>query len=125
MSANFSYSRFPHDFIRKGYSAKAGPYGTTILACLCFHMNNTTGECFPSEETIAKEMGISRNSVRKYVKQLEELKIIKRRKKESIHGREVFHYIINPPDKWVKKGNDICAPHCQAPEFRSTLRVRI
>lgn len=59
------YFKIYSQYVEGGYSAKVGPFGTTILVCLCFHKNNKNGDCFPSELTIASEMGITRNTVRK------------------------------------------------------------
>jgi len=111
MSVNFSYSRFPHDFIRKGYSAKLGPYCTAIYLCLLYHKNHKTGECFPAESTIGMELGISRNSVRKYIKPLLDFKIVDRKKEKSRNGRTLYHYIINKPSKWKSLCNNQCSPH--------------
>jgi len=120
MSVNFSYSRFPHDFIRKGYSAKFGPYSTAIYLCLLHHKNNKTGDCFPSEKSIARKMGMSRNTVREHIKKLLEYRIISRVKKSSINGKEVFHYTIYDPDQWLDLNQDIetiCSPDEQHKQF--------
>lgn len=44
---------------------------------LCWHVNEN-GECFPSRETLASEIGVSESSVRDYLKQLEDQGFIRR-----------------------------------------------
>jgi len=113
MSETFPYFRTPHDFYRRGYAAELGPFASAIYFCLLSHENHKTKDCFPSEETIAKKTGMTRNSVRKHITSLLDFGIIERIKKSSRSSRIVFHYKINPPNRWVRKQNDICAPHEQ------------
>lgn len=60
-----------------GYAKILGPIGTAVYISLCRHADQTNQKCFPAMETIAEENGIkSRNTVSKYLKELEKYNII-------------------------------------------------
>ena len=66
-----------------GYAKIFGAVGTAIYISLCRHANNETQECFPSQELIAKELGITDRTVRNYIKKFEEWNLILVKRKKS------------------------------------------
>ena len=51
-------------------AAHIGIYGLGIYVAIKRHLNQKTGECFPSYQTIAKKLRIDRGTVIRYVKKL-------------------------------------------------------
>lgn len=58
-----------------GYAKVFGPIGTSVYLALCRYVDKDQ-KCFPSESTIAKQIGCGERSVREYLKRLEEWNII-------------------------------------------------
>ncbi len=58
------------------YLPRIGPNGLAVYACLKLHENRRTGQCNPSYQTLADEIGISRPTVIKYAYMLEALKLV-------------------------------------------------
>ena len=87
-----------------GYAKKFGPVGTAIYVSLCRHANNETQECFPSQELIASELGITSRAVRNHIKRFEKANIIKvirdvdPRTKKRINNT----YLLIDKDEWKK-----------------------
>ncbi len=69
-----------------------------VAHTLHFHMDNKTGECFPSEELIAKESGLSVRSVVSHIKKLKQKFYIAIHKKKSGQGwnRNVYKALLRP-----------------------------
>jgi len=108
------FSWFAKEYVFGGYSAQFGTITNNIMFCLYCHMNSKTRWCFVSENTIAKEMGMSRTAVREHFKPLIEYKLIKRVKKPSKFGHRMFHTYIYIADKWRKLDSDLCTPDEQS-----------
>jgi hypothetical protein len=53
--------------------ARIGVYGYAVYCAIKRHLNQKTGDCFPSYATIARKLGIDRGTVIRYVKKLKEL----------------------------------------------------
>ena len=51
-----------------GYAKIFGAVGTAIYVSLCRHADNDTQKCFPAMELMAEELGITRNTISKYIK---------------------------------------------------------
>jgi hypothetical protein len=49
---------------------KMGTIGFAIFVVLKRHLNQKTGDCYPSYKTIARKVGIDRSTVIRYVKKL-------------------------------------------------------
>lgn len=64
-----------------------------ILHTLLSHADNNTLVAFPSQETIAKETGLSRPTVGNHISKLRELKWISATKKERISGGQGWRYV--------------------------------
>ena len=56
--------------------AQIGVYGYAVYSAIKRHMNQKTGECYPSYATIARKIGIDRGTVIRYVKKLKALNLI-------------------------------------------------
>lgn len=67
--------------IDNGDVAKMGPYAVTTYLVIKAHTNYSTGESFPSIETIVEKSGISERQVKKDLATLEELGYITKEKK--------------------------------------------
>ena len=57
-------------------AAQIGIYGLGIYVAIKRHLNQKTGECFPSYKTIARKLGIDRGTVIRYVKKLKALNLL-------------------------------------------------
>jgi len=69
------------NMIDNGDVAKMGPYAVTTYLVIKAHTNYSTGESFPSIETIVEKSGISERQVKKDLATLEELGYITKEKK--------------------------------------------
>lgn len=78
-----------------GMGKYVGPIGIAVYVSLCRHSDNEQ-KCFPSQETIAREIGSSERSVREYLKKLESLNIIvsmKERKSDGSWLNNVYYLL--------------------------------
>ena len=55
---------------------KMGTIGFAIFVVLKRHLNQKTGDCYPSYKTIARKVGIDRSTVIRYVKKLTALHLV-------------------------------------------------
>jgi hypothetical protein len=53
-----------------------GVYGYAVYCAIKRHLNQKTGDCYPSYATIARKIGIDRGTVIRYVKKLKTLNLI-------------------------------------------------
>jgi len=92
-----------------GYAKIFGAVGTAIYISLCRHANNETQECFPSQELIAKELGITDRTVRNYIKKFEEwnLILVKREKNPKTQKNLNNVYTLLDKSRWEKKPEEI------------------
>jgi hypothetical protein len=56
--------------------AQIGVYGYAVYSAIKRHLNQKTGDCFPSYGTIARKIGIDRGTVIRYVKKLQALGLL-------------------------------------------------
>jgi hypothetical protein len=56
--------------------ARIGVYGYAVYCAIKRHLNQKTGDCFPSYATIARKVGIDRGTVIRYVKKLKALNLV-------------------------------------------------
>ena len=56
--------------------AQIGVYGYAVYCAIKRHLNQKTGDCFPSYGTIARKIGIDRGTVIRYVKKLKALGLL-------------------------------------------------
>jgi hypothetical protein len=57
-------------------ASQIGVYGLGIYVAIKRHLNQKTGDCFPSYKTIARKLGIDRSTVIRYVKKLKALNLL-------------------------------------------------
>jgi hypothetical protein len=57
-------------------ASQIGIYGLGIYVAIKRHLNQKTGDCFPSYQTIAKKLHIDRGTVIRYVKKLKAFNLI-------------------------------------------------
>lgn len=57
-------------------ASQIGIYGLGIYVAIKRHLNQKTGDCFPSYKTIARKLGIDRGTVIRYVKKLKALNLL-------------------------------------------------
>jgi DNA-binding transcriptional ArsR family regulator len=71
-------------------------YKLLTYIVLCRYADNKTGECYPSYNKIAENMGVSRPTVIKYIKQLEDDGIITKKKNKN-NNQQFYNnvYYIN------------------------------
>lgn len=68
------------------YGARLGPDGIGVYNVLAMHADNETQVCFPSHSTIARQLGISRQTVIKKVALLKDLGLVSVRERERPGG---------------------------------------
>ena len=77
-----------------------GPIGISVYMSLCRHAD-VEQCCFPSEELIGKEIGVTEKSVRNYLKKLTELRLVSIDKKRNQMGRWMRNiYNLLDKDCW-------------------------
>jgi DNA-binding transcriptional ArsR family regulator len=69
-----------------GIGKHLGPTGIAVYVSLCRHADQEQ-KCFPSQKTIAEEIGSTDRSVRRHLKKLEELNIIQLEKVRTSEGK--------------------------------------
>jgi Helix-turn-helix domain len=57
-------------------ASQIGVYGLGIYVAIKRHLNQKTGDCFPSYKTIARKLGVDRGTVIRYVKKLTALNLL-------------------------------------------------
>jgi len=94
MSVNFSF-RWRQQIVEDQTIAST----TKLVAhTLHYHMDNNTGECFPSEELIAKESGLSIRCVVMHIKKLKQNFYITIKKEKGGQGwnRNMYKALLRP-----------------------------
>lgn len=89
-----SFTRIPNDIFKIVTSA----YQLTIYSYLCFRHNRDYQYAFPSLKTIANDTNIGLTTVKKVIKELEDLKLIKVLKfdkKSSMYANNIY-YVYYP-----------------------------
>jgi hypothetical protein len=75
-----SHAITPHTWIDNSIiddlASQIGIYGLGIYVAIKRHLNQKSGECYPSYATIARKLGIDRSTVIRYVKKLKALKLL-------------------------------------------------
>jgi hypothetical protein len=69
------HTRIDNDII-DDCASQLGIYGLGIYLGIKRHLNQKTGDCYPSYATIARKLGIDRSTVIRYVKKLKTLKLL-------------------------------------------------
>jgi len=76
------------------YINKIGSTGLSIYNALCFY-SNQNNSCFPSVKLISIKLNISEPTIYKYLKLLEESKLIKRVNRKH-KGKSNIYYLLKP-----------------------------
>ena len=89
-----NYTRLPNDIFKIVTSS----YQLTVYTYLCFRYNRDYQYAFPSLKTIANDTNIGITTVKKVIKELEDLKLIKILKFDKNSSRYVnnIYYIYYP-----------------------------
>jgi len=74
-SALVPHTRIENSIIDE-LAAQIGIYGLGIYVAIKRHLNQKTGNCYPSYQTIARKLGIDRSTVIRYVKKLKALNVL-------------------------------------------------
>jgi predicted transcriptional regulator len=95
---------FVDDEYLNGYAKLCGVSATAVYFVLCRHADRNQ-ECFPSMETIAEKLGISRRTVITAIKTLVEWNIIAKGERKRKKGGEWMHntYILLDKTVWKNK----------------------
>ena len=88
------------------------PGEIAVYSFLMYCENRTTYQCYPSYRTIGKAVGMSRNTVAKYVRQLEEKGLIRTERttvtlKDGRGRNGSLLYTILPPEQAVEQVFDL------------------
>src|SRR5215217_5935885 len=74
-SAFVPHTRIDNSIIDE-LASQIGIYGLGIYVAIKRHLNQKTGDCFPSYKTIARKLGIDRGTVIRYVKKLKAFNLL-------------------------------------------------
>lgn len=87
-----------------GYAKVFGPIGTGIYLSLCRHADNETQSCWPSQRTIATEIGVNERTIRNHMKKLEEWNLVSvvREIDEYTKRKKVNVYFLMDKLVWKK-----------------------
>jgi len=87
-----------------GYARHLGVSCTAVYISLCRHSDNATQMCYPSMKLIAEENGISRDTVMRALKKLEEWGIILVKKSKKDDGTQANNvYTLLAKSNWKDK----------------------
>jgi hypothetical protein len=107
-----------------GFGSILGADAIAVYVSLCRHSNDEQ-RCFPSQETIAREINRSERRVREVIKQLEENKIIKIIKERSDGGTWLnnTYYLLDKTEwKYPKAHSSYGSPEANDDTTRGTSR---
>lgn len=92
-----------------GYAKLCGIYATGVYNCLCRHSNHLTQSAFPSVEMMADKLGVSKDSVLRGIKNLEEWGIIRKEKSRSDKTGKWLHnsYTLIDKSLWKPKPDQV------------------
>jgi hypothetical protein len=68
------------------YARQIGPYALAVYLALARHADGRTQSCYPSYATLAEELAMSRDSVRRAIKTLLQHQLIGRKRRTSKDG---------------------------------------
>ena len=105
-SAEKNYFMVPNEIFSIGLDFREISIYSYLLRC----KNRKTYQCYPSYRTIGKAVGMSRNTVAKYVRQLEEKGLIRTERttvtlKDGRKRNGSLLYTILPPEQAVEQFN--------------------
>lgn len=99
---------FVDNIFLKRYGAKLGPHCIAVYSALAMYANADTQKAWPSFQTIADLVGMSRQQVIREIKKLKAHNIIEAEKRKEPHpetGKPVFQtdvFTLLHPDEWNK-----------------------
>jgi len=92
-------------------AAQIGIYGLGIYVAIKRHLNQKTGDCYPSYNTIARKLGIDRSTVIRYVKKLKALKLLSPLLRFKEDGSPTSNqYNFSPTSSTSRKKDESCQP---------------
>jgi len=116
------------------YSKIFGVNGSAIYFSLCRHSDNKTGKCYPSMALIGQELGITRQTVAKYVTLLEQYNLIKieaifdektKKRLNNVYTLTTKEVWLQEPCKADEHGNEkaMLTPLTSTPENKEKSHV--
>lgn len=103
-----------HDAILDQYAEKIGVYGVAVYALLCRRANSEK-RCWPSLNSMARTLSISRSKLVSTLDTLEEQGLVAReQRQEEGKGHASTVYILLDPDTLVRTENNPCSSGEQA-----------
>jgi len=75
-------------------SESTGTMGVAVYSWLCYYANFKAQDCFPSITTLAQHCGVSRRTIMRAIKQLEQLRVILIERKK---GKPNIYKLLNIP----------------------------
>lgn len=105
---NFYWFWVNNDFF-DSYIGYFTPVDIAVYAYLCRCADNKTQDCFPSEKTIAVNIGSSDRTVRKSIKKLTLYRIVVVTKKRGSKGKWLhnFYNLINKSEWFIPKPKEL------------------
>lgn len=105
--SQMGFCQVPNAIFQKGLSMGA----ITTYVYLLRRMNWSTGECYPSQVKMAELFDVSRNTIRKYLTELKEAKLITTKARKNENGRNGTHmyYLTLRVGMVVSDEGGVCA----------------
>lgn len=112
-----------HNDYLNGWAKIFGPTGTAIYVSLCRHADNYSQKCFPSQELIARELGIHKRTVRRHLSLFEKCRLISIERSRDIRTKKRLNnvYTLLHKKHW-RKPEDIVSSG--KPEATSSTNQR-
>jgi len=90
---------FVDNAIIADYGAELKPIGIAVYCALCLHARLATQQCYPSQQTLAEELGTSLASVKRGLAKLTELQLIAVEHRYNENGGKTsnLYTLVNPP----------------------------
>ena len=110
------YGAFIPNWLLQRAEVSAG--GKLCYARLCQYAGSR-GSCYPKHDDIAKEIGVSRFSIVRHIKELIDFNLIEIKREQ--HNNSYFFYGTNG---WISKNPDVSNPHIKMCQKRTSLYIR-
>jgi len=90
---------FVDNAIIADYGAELKPIGIAVYCALCLHARLATQQCYPSQQTLAEEIGASVRSVNAAIANLKDLELIDIEHRRNENGGQTsnLYTLLDPP----------------------------
>jgi len=101
------WSKAPGWVISSGILARLRPSATKVLAALIYHADGEIGTCDPGVETIGRETGLGKRTVRKAIRELEQEGVIKRLARGGGRATAKYQILFRQPATGIEDSSSV------------------